>query len=340
MATLTKRDAARRGMALVLTLACIAFLAALTLRLLADVGQRQDEALLAAEETRLDALVLGGLQLARAALALDRHAGESDSFLDAWNRLDAEKIRALANDADTDFEVLVADMGGRLQVNALGRLSRLGRGREEQGHRRYRGLWRRFLASGRFAVAEEDIDPLLDALADWVDRDHEERPLGAEDGGYLAQEPPYAPRNAAILSEGELLLVRGMTAALLYGDAEHEGIAPYITLAGDDAALNPNTAPLPVLMALLPGMSEDNVRDIDAFRKSAENRAALESPDWLAHIPGLPPDLGGDMPTLTVKSSRFAVQIRAESPHLRRVGDALIERRDGGEQNLLWWRID
>ena len=330
----------RRGMALVLTLACIAFLAALTLQLLADVGQRQDEAGLAAEETRLDALILGGLQLARAALALDRHAGESDSFFDLWNRLDAARLRALAGDADTEFDVLVADMGGRLQVNALGRLSRLGRGRDEQGHRRYRGLWRRFLASGRFAVAEEAIDPLLDALADWVDRDREERPLGAEDGWYLAQEPPYAPRNAAIASEGELLLIRGMTGALLYGDAEHEGIAPYITVAGDDGALNPNTAPLPVLMALLPGMSEENVRDIDAFRRDAENRAALASPDWLAQIPGLPADLGGDMPTLTTKSSRFAVQIRAQSPHLRRIGNALIERRDTGEQNLLLWRID
>ena len=115
-----------------------------------------------------------------------------------------------------------------------------------------------------------------------MDRDQTERPLGAEDGWYQAQEPPYAPRNAPIRLEEELLLVRGMSRALLYGDAEHEGIAAYITVLGDDAMLNPNTAPEAVLLALLPEMRMDNVRNIGAFRSDPENLAALADPGWLA----------------------------------------------------------
>lgn len=334
-----------RGMALVLTLACISFLVALTLQLMGRVDRQWDSAVAAQEELRLDALVQGGLQVARAALLLDRYTNDFDSFFDPWNTLDAGKIKALAGDG-ASLSVVIADLGGRLQVNALAQTGRGAAGtsglspQEAKVFERYRGLWRRFLGSGRFAVSPEEIDPLLDALADWVDRDQNERPLGAEDGYYQAQDPPYSPANAPIRFEEELLLVRGMTRALLYGDAEHEGILPYITVAGTDARLNPNTAPLPVLLALLPEMSEENGRDLQAFRSNRENRAALASPDWLYQVRGLPADLRGDLPSFSVKSRYFAVQVAARGDGMQCVGTGLIERRDTGEQDLLWWRID
>lgn len=336
----------QQGMALVLTLACISFLVALTLQLMTRVDRQWDGAVAQQEEVRLDALVLGGLQLARAALLLDRYTNDFDSFFDAWNTLDASKVQALAGDG-AQLSVVVADMGGRLQVNALAQTGRTGLARdaglgprEEKAMQRYRGLWRRFLASGRFAISAEEIDPLLDALADWVDKDQKERPQGAEDGYYLSQNPPYSPRNAAIRFEEELLLVRGMTRALLYGDAEHEGIAPYITVAGNDGRLNPNTAPLPVLLALLPDMNEEHGKSLQAFRTSRDNRAALASPDWLRQVRGLPADLGGDLPLFNVKSQYFTVQAVARRDQFQRVGTALIERRDSGEQGLLLWRIE
>lgn len=339
------RRAGNRGMALVLTLACISFLVALTLQLMGRVDRQWDSAVAQQEELRLDALVQGGLQLARAALLLDRYTNDFDSFFDPWNTLDAGKIKALAGDG-ASLSVAVADLGGRLQVNALGQAGTAAAGatglapQEAKALERYRGLWRRFLASGRFAVSPEEIDPLLDALADWVDKDQNERPLGAEDGYYQAQNPPYSPANAPIRFEEELLLVRGMTRALLYGDAGHEGILPYITVAGNDARLNPNTAPLPVLLALLPDMSEENGLDLQAFRSNRENRAALASPDWLRQVRGLPADLGGDLPLFSVKSQYFAVQAAARGDRIQRVGTGLIERRDTGEQGLLWWRIE
>ena len=364
LASLFLRQAGRKesGMALVLTLACISFLVALTLQLMTSVDRQWSGAMIQREEARLDALALGGLQVARAALALDQYGNDFDSFFDQWNTLDSTKIQALAGDG-AQLSVLVADLGGRLQVNALAGLgqemaalgARTGTGtntgassvagtsatsREARALQRYRGVWRRFLASGRFAISPEDIHPLLDALADWVDKDHNERPLGAEGGYYQTQDPVYAPRNGPIRFVEELLLVRGMTRALLYGDAEHEGIEPYITVLGNDGMINPNTAPLPVLLALLPDMSEENGKDLLAFRSNRENRAALASSDWLSQVRGLPADLGGDMPLLTVKSRYFAIQVAARRDQFRRVGTGFMERKDSGEQNLMLWRID
>lgn len=340
----------KQGMALVLTLACISFLIALTLQLMATVDRHRNTALAQQERVRLDALVLGGLHFARAALLLDQQANTYDSLFDSWNTFEPSKLQALLAEEGERIQVqlVVADMGGRLQVNALGQDAfgpGLMLGAEDAGRRaaaaqeRYRRLWRRFLASGRFAIGQEEIEPLLDALADWVDKDQQARPLGAEQGYYQLQEPPCNPRNAPIRFVEELLLVRGMSKELLYGDAEHEGLLPYITVAGNDAAVNINTAPLPVLLALLPGMSEENGRDILAFRSARDNREALATPAWFHQVRGLPADLGADLPLLTVQSRYFAIQVRAERDQYQRLGTGLLERRDNGGQNLLLWEI-
>src|SRR6266705_2926809 len=89
------------------------------------------------------------------------------------------------------------------------------------------------------------LDPgLADALADWTDADDVPRPRGAERGWYLAQTPPVVPRNAPFASLGELALVRGIDAAAL------ARLRPYVTVAGEHA-VNPNTAPREVLLAVV-----------------------------------------------------------------------------------------
>jgi hypothetical protein len=68
-------------------------------------------------------------------------------------------------------------------------------------------------------------EEIADAILDWVDPDGEARELGAESTYYAALSPPYEPRNAAPQTIGELLLVRGVTPALLFGeDVNLDGI--------------------------------------------------------------------------------------------------------------------
>jgi competence ComEA-like helix-hairpin-helix protein len=63
------------------------------------------------------------------------------------------------------------------------------------------------------------------AIVDWRDQDSNPSPAGAEAEYYASQRPPYTPRNDRIQTARELLLVRGVTRALLLGeDANQNGI--------------------------------------------------------------------------------------------------------------------
>ena len=68
-------------------------------------------------------------------------------------------------------------------------------------------------------------DEAADGILDWVDSDDEERAYGAESLTYEGFEPPYSAKNGACESIDELLLVSGVTHALLYGeDANRNGL--------------------------------------------------------------------------------------------------------------------
>ncbi len=336
-----------RGMALVLTIACISFLVVLTLQIISSVDKEWAGAKASAEAVRIDALLLSGLHLAQAALYQDQLNNTFDSLQDVWAHFDKDALNKLADGAD--LSIVVEDLSGRLQVNALGQNKRqAGAGETAGGQRvittaeqkRYRALWKRFLSSGRFAIDEGDVDALLDSLADWVDKDNNERPLGAENGYYQRQDPPYTARNAPTLYPEELLLVRGMTRALLFGDAEHEGILAYITITGDDGRLNLNTAPLPVLQALAPAMDETAAQALADFRQSERNRDALEKTDWVQKVPGLPANFTSYLPDLTVSSNFFSVQIQVKQGIYRGQARAFLVREKNREQTLLLWKVN
>ena len=66
---------------------------------------------------------------------------------------------------------------------------------------------------------------IIDAMLDWIDADDTKRPYGAESEIYEALTPPYKAKNGPLESIDELLLVQGITPALLYGeDANRNGL--------------------------------------------------------------------------------------------------------------------
>ncbi len=64
----------------------------------------------------------------------------------------------------------------------------------------------------------EMTEDVAEAILDWIDTDDESRPSGAEAGYYTSQSPPYMPKNGPLSSVEELLLVRGVTPELLFGN--------------------------------------------------------------------------------------------------------------------------
>ncbi len=69
-------------------------------------------------------------------------------------------------------------------------------------------------------------DDVADAILDWIDQDDEPREFGAELDSYQMLDPPYATANGPLCTVEDLLLVRGVTPALLFGvDANRNGMA-------------------------------------------------------------------------------------------------------------------
>jgi len=60
-------------------------------------------------------------------------------------------------------------------------------------------------------------ESIADAILDWIDPDDQPRQLGAERDYYSSLVAPYEPRNGALASIEELLMVRDVTPALLLG---------------------------------------------------------------------------------------------------------------------------
>ncbi len=64
----------------------------------------------------------------------------------------------------------------------------------------------------------ENAAELVACLLDWRDEDDDVRPGGAESEYYTRLEPGYYPKNGKLNTLEELLLVKGWTAAVLYGE--------------------------------------------------------------------------------------------------------------------------
>lgn len=317
------------GMALVLTLLTISFLVAVTVQLMMTIDRQVSVSTAQREQVRLDGMVLAGLNLARAALVADQKENTYECLHDSWANLDPDTFKPLTG--DIALKIAVTDLSGRLQVNALG----------DGTKKKYREIWLRFLLSGRFAVSGKDeAEALLDALGDWIDQDEDERQEGAEEQYYRTRNPPYSCRNGAITTLDELLLVKGMTPELLFGDTEHEGLNTYITTMGEDGKINLNTAQLPVLQVLSSEMTRKLAQELIEFREDQRYAKLLSNSDWYRKVSGFPSTINFGTDVLTVTGKYFQVRVNATLHQYSRTGTGILFRGDGQRQPLLHWKLE
>lgn len=131
----------------------------------------------------------------------------------------------------------------------------------------------------------DNVAQIIDAILDWRDDDDEPRANGAEAEYYSTLEPPYAVKNGPFDTVEELLLVRNVTAAILYGeDVNRNGILdqneddgensfPYYDNA--DGVLNPGIAPFLTVWSAEPEVASDNQRRININGGAAAIQAGL-----------------------------------------------------------------
>jgi general secretion pathway protein K len=124
-------------------------------------------------------------------------------------------------------------------------------------------------------------------LADWLDADTVPGfPEGAEDGTYLAQNPPYRAANGPVTTATEMLALPGMTLE------EYERIRPYVAALPVGTTINVCTAAAPVLTSLIEGGTDfgdaklltSNRRD-GCFPKIADLQATLDPDDFQVLLP-------------------------------------------------------
>lgn len=105
-------------------------------------------------------------------------------------------------------------------------------------------------------VQEEAANTIVDSILDWRDPDDLYRTSGAESDYYMTLPNPYKAKNANFDTLEELLLVKGMTPAILYGSAEKKGIIDFITIYSNSPMISANAAPKEVLTAI-PGITPE-----------------------------------------------------------------------------------
>lgn len=105
--------------------------------------------------------------------------------------------------------------------------------------------------------SQTDRDP-VDAIIDWLDYDDmdAEEPEGAENSYYMGLEVPFPCKNGPMDAIEELLLIKGITVDLYFGDPAQEQLplSEYLTVHGDwNGRVNVNTAREEVIAAVLGG---------------------------------------------------------------------------------------
>jgi type II secretory pathway component PulK len=127
----------------------------------------------------------------------------------------------------------------------------------------------------------------IDAILDWRDEDDEQRDNGAENEYYNTLEPAYNAKNGNFDSVEELLLVKGVTAAVLYGeDVNRNGILdeneddgpdsfPYYD--NGDGILDFGIAPFLTVWAREVDASMDNKQRISLFSDAATLQTQMQA---------------------------------------------------------------
>jgi DNA uptake protein ComE-like DNA-binding protein len=118
----------------------------------------------------------------------------------------------------------------------------------------------------------ENAGELINALLDWRDADEDPRDGGAENEYYNTLEPPYNCKNGRFDTLEELLLVKGFTPAVLWGEDtnrngildenEDDGEASFPAYDNGDGVLNPGVAPFLTVWSREPDTALDNQRRI------------------------------------------------------------------------------
>jgi general secretion pathway protein K len=149
---------------------------------------------------------------------------------------------------DGNYEVRITDEAGKVDINRTPEV-----------------ILKNMLVN--IGLAMGDADTITDSIMDWKDPDDLHRLHGAESDYYMSLPHPYKAKNTNFETLEELILVRGVSREILYGNEEKRGIIDFLTVNSSMAKININAAPREVLLSI-PGMSSDLAEALIASRET------------------------------------------------------------------------
>ena len=306
---------AERGVAAITAILIVAVAASTATLMLSRQSAMLEQASLVAARAQADLYARAGLDWSRGILLQDSlTASGYDGLDEGW----AQPLAAMPVERAV-VSGYIEDQQGKFNLNNLV----VGGVRSDENVRAFQ----RLLAS--LGLAPE----LADAVVDWIDPDSDlSGPGGAEDPYYLSLPRPYRTANAPMVQVEELYRVRGFDPATV------AKVKPYVTAICNPACsvptqltkVNVNTAPAPVLAALLPRMPPERIDAFIAVRGKQPMKSAQQLSDWTKDFPA-------GAAALDVKSNFFEVRVRVAQDDVQLASDALL-MRGPGVVSVVWRR--
>jgi general secretion pathway protein K len=313
-----------KGIALILTITMIGLIVLLNMQFSRSMRTGLYETANFDDGIRLGAIARSGLNCGLAVLFEDDP--NEDSFRDTWASLkEYSSYSASLFDNDGRFETEIIDLTGKIQVNRL--INQDGGYNTKQ-----KEIMTRLLSTSGFHLEPDEVEDILDAIKDWIDKDNEPTRFGAEDSYYQALDHPYSCRNAPLESLEELLLIKGITRELFYGTDENPGISDYLTVYGD-GKININTADPLVLASLSDDLDSGMIDEMVTYRNDEKND--LNNSDWYKSALGtnetvIDPDL------ITTKSEYFEIRSKGINDSRSREIKVAVKRKEKSLTVLSW----
>lgn len=296
---------AQQGVAIVLAMSVVALaaMAAVAIMVAQSTWARQSE--LEAEHEQAQVLVQAGVDWARAVLSDDSRSSNVDHLGEPW----ALRLPPMPVD-NGKLEGYLEDQQGKFNLNNLVKNGKVNL--DQVAH------FQRLLSILGLPNA------LADTLVDWIDADSEVQPAGAEDGYYLAMQPPYLAANQLLIDTSELALVDG------FDDSVRARLRPFVSALPNFSAVNVNTAPPEVLAGIVAGLDIDGARALVASRERAYFR------DRADFISRLPRGISAMDEDITVNSDYFMAWVHVTIGEAEARGVAFLARNGTGWPVIVW----
>lgn len=199
-----------------------------------------------------------------------------------------------ANMVDGAYRVRIMDESGKISLNGLTDSS---------------GIVLKNILTNQ-GITQENADIIVDSILDWKDEDDFHRLNGAESDYYMSLPKPYKARNADFETLDELIMVRGITPQILYGDGKNKGIIYFLSIQNKSPQVNISVAPEEILAAL-PGINAAMAARIMEFRALSEIRGVEDIQEILGDsYTAMAPFIifsqeGGMAPIFTIESTGY-----------------------------------